>query len=146
VVDTTGSYSVSAWAKLSSLPGNWATVVSQDGKTGASPFFLQYGHGQFAFSFPDGPRATLAMIPELERWYHLVGVRDAAGQTLKLYLDGKPAASVNVCGGDESTGILAIGRGQWDGSPTDFWPGAVDQVQVFDRALTDAEVVTLAAG
>jgi len=69
-----------------------------------------------------------------------------ASQKLKLYVDGKPAASVNVCGGDESTGSLAIGRGQWNGSPADFWPGAVDQVQAFDRALTDAEVATLAAG
>ena len=121
-------------------------MVSQDGKTGASPFFLQYGQGQFAFSFPDGPRASWAMTPEVGRWYHLVGVRDAAGQTLKLYLDGKQVASAGVCGGNESTGSLAIGRGQWDGKPVDFWPGAVDQVQVFDRALTDAEVATLAAG
>jgi len=145
-VDTTGSYSVSAWAKLDSVPGGWTTVVSQDGKTGASPFFLQYGQGQFAFSFPDGPRASLAMTPEVGRWYHLAGVRDAAGQTLKLYLDGRQVASVGVCGGNESTGSLAIGRGQWDGRAVDFWPGAVDQVQVFDRALTDAEVATLAAG
>jgi len=146
VLDTTGSYSVSAWVKLDSLPGNWGTAVSQDGKTGASPFFLQYGQGQFAFSFPGGPRASLAMTPELGHWYHLVGVRDAAGQTLKLYLDGKPVASVNVCGGDESTGSFAIGRGEWDGRPVDFWPGAVDQVQAFDRALTDVEVAALAAG
>jgi hypothetical protein len=59
---------------------------------------------------------------------------------------GKQVASVRVCGGNESTGSLAIGRGQWDGRPVDFWPGAVDQVQVFDRALTDAEVATPAAG
>lgn len=146
VLDTTGSYSVSAWVKLSSVPGNWSTAVSQDGKAGASTFYLQYGQGQFAFSFPGGPRASLAMTPVVGHKYHLVGVRDAASQKLKLYVDGKPAASVNVCGGDESTGSLAIGRGQWNGSPADFWPGAVDQVKAFDRVLTDAEVATLAAG
>lgn len=30
VVDTTGDYTVSAWASLDALPGNYATIVSQD--------------------------------------------------------------------------------------------------------------------
>ena len=69
---------VSAWVTLDALPGNYATAVSQDGRRQENPFYLQYGQGAFAFSTPGGNRARLEMKPELGRWYHLVGVRDAA--------------------------------------------------------------------
>jgi hypothetical protein len=39
------------------------------------------------------------MTPEVGCWYHLVGVRDDAGQTFTPYLDGNQVASVGVCGG-----------------------------------------------
>lgn len=44
-VDTTGNYTVSAWVSLDSLPGNYATAVSQDGRRTENPFYLQYGQG-----------------------------------------------------------------------------------------------------
>jgi len=145
VVDTTGNYSVSAWVQLDRIPGPWATVVGQDAVTGSSAFYLQYGFGQFAFSFPN-TRATVAITPEVGTWYHLVGVRDAEAQTLTLYLDGREVGQAQICGGDESDGPLTIGRGLWQGQPVDFWPGTIDEVRAFDRALSAEEVGTLFAG
>ncbi|NEE41392.1 LamG domain-containing protein, partial [Streptomyces sp. SID7982] len=52
VVDTTKDYTVSAWASLDAVPGNYATVLSQDGRRTENPFYLQYGQGAFAFSTP----------------------------------------------------------------------------------------------
>ncbi len=77
LVDTAGSYSVSAWAKLDEAGGAFQTVVSQD-TGGASGFFLQYSGAdqRWAFSFV-GLRALSPDKPETGRWYHLVGVRDA---------------------------------------------------------------------
>ena len=36
-----------------------------------------------------------------------------------------------------------IGRAKFGGNPVDFLDGTVDQVHLYDRALTDAEVRTL---
>ncbi|WP_329469042.1 PA14 domain-containing protein [Streptomyces sp. NBC_01723] len=143
VLDTTGSYSVSAWVRLDALPGNYATAVSQDTRRQASPFYLQYGQGAFAFSTPGEQRARVETTPETGRWYHLVGVRDGADNRLSLYVDGEPAATSAAGPAYPSTGPLTVGRAQWDGNPTDFWNGAVDQVHAYDKALTAEEVRAL---
>ncbi|MEU6455136.1 LamG-like jellyroll fold domain-containing protein [Streptomyces sp. NPDC047065] len=143
VLDTTGSYSVSAWVRLDALPGNYATAVSQDTRRQASPFYLQYGQGAFAFSTPGEQRARVEATPETGRWYHLVGVRDGADNRLSLYVDGEPAATAAAGPAYPSTGPLTVGRAQWGGNPTDFWNGAVDQVHAYDKALTAEEVRAL---
>ncbi|MEU3460771.1 LamG-like jellyroll fold domain-containing protein [Streptomyces sp. NPDC006733] len=143
VVDTTQSYSVSAWVTLDAIPGNYATVVSQDGRRTENPFYLQYGQGAFAFSTPGGHRARLVTQPELGRWYHLTGVRDAASNELKLYVDGRLVATTEPGPADVSTGALSLGRAKYAGQNGDFWNGSIDEVRVFDRALTAEEVAAL---
>ncbi|MFD4770563.1 LamG-like jellyroll fold domain-containing protein [Streptomyces niveus] len=145
VVDTTKSYSVSAWVTLDALPGNYATAVSQDGRRTENPFYLQYGQGAFAFSTPGGNRARLVTQPDTDRWYHLVGVRDSASDKITLYVDGVPAATVAAGPVDVSTGPLSLGRAKYDGAKGDFWNGSIDQVHVYDKALTDGQVKSLHA-
>jgi hypothetical protein len=144
ILDTTGNYSVAAWVKLDSL-GGFATAVSQDG-AGASGFFLQYSgaDNRFAFSTTAG-RALAQTAPEPGRWYHLVGVHDAAAGQYKLYVDGQLAGSMAARCPEAASGHTVIGRGQFNGSQVDFWRGALDQVHVYDRALSDAEVQQLYA-
>jgi len=134
---------VAAWVRLDQLPGNYATAVSQDSRATANSFYLQYGHGNFAFSTPGERRAQVATAVETGRWYHLVGVRDATTNEIRLYVDGKLAATTT--GGDAypSTGGLTVGRAHWDGSNVDFWNGAVDEVHAFAKALSTQEVSSL---
>ncbi|WP_346044204.1 LamG-like jellyroll fold domain-containing protein [Actinomadura chokoriensis] len=143
ILDTAGGYSVSAWVKLDRL-GSFATAVSQDGPAN-SAFFLQYSgaDNRFAFSFA-GVRALAPAPPQTGRWYHLTGVRDAMAGTLTLYVDGQKAGVAEACLGDASTGRTVIGRGKFGGNQVDFWPGAIDSVHVFDRALSAGEVADLA--
>lgn len=144
LVKTDGSYSVSAWAKLDEAGGAFQTVVSQD-TGGDSAFFLQYSGAdqRWAMSF-SGLRALSPTKPEVGRWYHLVGVRDAAHGTLSLYVDGTKVATQNVCNAPATTGDLVIGRGQFGGQKVDYLHGDVDDVRIFDRALSDDEVAQLA--
>ncbi|PKV91539.1 glycosyl hydrolase family 2 [Amycolatopsis echigonensis] len=145
LVKTDLSYSVAAWVKFNAVGDGFQTVVSQDGDD-HSAFFLQYSGAdhKLAFSFV-GTRALAPITPEAGRWYHLVGVRDAATGQLALYVDGQLAASRSVCLGEASTGHTVIGRGKYGGNPVDFLNGAVDQVHVYDRALSAAEVAKLYA-
>ena len=142
ILDTTGNYSVAAWVKLSDL-GGFQTAVSQDGDR-QSAFFLQYSgaNNRLAFSFAD-TRALAPEPPETGRWYHMVGVRDAASGQLKLYLDGELVDTAGACLSDASEGNTVIGRGKFNGGPVDFWKGDLDQVHVYDRILSDAEITEL---
>lgn len=134
---------MSAWVTLDALPGNYATAVSQDGRRTENPFYLQYGQGAFAFSTPGGNRARLEIEPETDRWYHLVGVRDSASDDITLYVDGAPVATAAAGPVDVSTGPLSLGRAKYDGAKGDFWNGSIDQVTVYDKALTDDQVKRL---
>ncbi|MFI7546890.1 LamG-like jellyroll fold domain-containing protein [Actinoplanes sp. NPDC049599] len=145
VLDTTKDYTVAAWVTLDKLPGNYATVVSQDGRARENPFYLQYGQGAFAFSTPGGNRARLAVTPELNRWYHLVGVRDHAGGEVRLYVDGQRVAAVPAGPDVVSTGPLSVGRAKYAGNRTDYWSGSIDQVHAYNRSLSNDEVAALYA-
>lgn len=143
LLNTEGSYSVSAWVKFNALGDGFQTIVSQDGGD-HSAFYLQYSGAdhRLAFSFID-QRVLAPQQPQPNRWYHVVGVRDAASGLVKLYVDGQLVAAQSMCLGEGSTGHTVIGRGQYGGNPVDFLNGAVDQVHIYDRALSDAEVSTL---
>ncbi|MGC9665097.1 LamG-like jellyroll fold domain-containing protein [Planosporangium sp. 12N6] len=146
ILDTTGDYSVSAWVRIDSPGGAFATAVSQDSDGGSSAFFLQYSGADHRFAFSAvGVRALAPTAPEPGRWYHLVGVRDAPHNQLRLYVDGGLAGTVAHCPGVAAGGHTVIGRAQYQGRQVDFWGGALDQVHVFDRALSAAEIATLYA-
>jgi hypothetical protein len=142
ILDTAGNYSVSAWVRLDRL-GSFATAVSQDDDVN-SAFYLQYSgaDNRFAFSFA-GVRALAPAPPETGQWYHLAGVRDAASGALVLYVNGQRAGTAPACFGDAATGHTVIGRAKFGGNPVDFWPGVIDEVHVFDRALAAAEIQRL---
>lgn len=145
VLDTSGSFTVSAWVRLDRLDG-WRTAVGQDGPV-QSAFFLQKrgDNNRFAFSTAGG-RVESTFVPETGRWYHLTGVRDGARGTHFLYVDGVPQGSMAQCLNPASEGPLTVGRARFDSRDVDFWPGAVDGVRVWDRALTAVEVAQVAAG
>lgn len=144
LLDTSKNYTASAWVKLNKADGSFQTFVSQDGDRD-SAFFLQYsGQDQrFAMSFP-GVRALSPTKPNPGQWYHVTGVRDVVKGKLRLYVDGQLVAARSACTLDSSsTGNTVIGRAKFGGNQVDFLDGTIDQVHLYDRALTDAEVQAL---
>jgi hypothetical protein len=144
VLDTASDYSASAWVKLDKADGAFQTVVSQDGPS-ASDFFLQYSGAdqRWAMSFV-GVRALGPVKPEAGRWYHLTGVRDSVKGELRLYVDGEPAGRASACLSQAApVGNTVIGRGKFGGNLVDHLDGTVDQVHLYDRALSDAEIKEL---
>jgi hypothetical protein len=144
ILNTASDYTASAWVKLDKADGAFQTIVSQDG-AGNSDFFLQYsGQNQrFAMSFV-GVRALAPTKPEVGRWYHLTGVRDSVKGEVRLYVDGEPAGAASACIPQAApTGNTVIGRGKYGGNPVDYLDGTVDQVHLYDRALSATEIKAL---
>jgi len=149
VLDTGADYSVSAWVKLEST-ANWATAVSQDGAN-VSGFLLQYSQsvGRLTMTVPewdgtDSPsvRAVAPAAPVLGQWVHLVGVRDVTHGELRLYVDGVLADTESCAATWRARGSTVIGRARW-GNSADFFPGAIDDVRVVNRALDAADAAWL---
>ena len=143
VVDTTQSFTVSAWVYLTSTSG-YQTFVSQDG-TQISGFFLQLraDTGRFAFTRPayDSPKAlgivagAPNIIPQPNEWYHLAGVYDSVKQTISLYVNGVLQQTQPYVPNWGATGPLAVGRGFFNSGKVDFMSGNIDDVRTYAGAL-----------
>ncbi|MEU3645437.1 LamG domain-containing protein [Lentzea sp. NPDC034063] len=149
-VDTSRNFSVSAWARLDSVVSDrYPAVLSQDGNT-VSAFQLQAtpdGHWSFAMFGKDetngGGRQTRAIgaVAQQGVWTHLVGTYDAARDRMTLYVNGIEAASAtHPDAWDRPDGQFRIGRAQWNGADVDLFPGAIDDVEVHNRALFADEI------
>jgi hypothetical protein len=74
----------------------------------------------------------------LNTWTYLTSTYD--GSNLNLYVNGSLAQSVPVNGTvDPSTGPLQIGASYFG----EYFQGLIDEVQIYNRALTDTEIQTV---
>src|SRR5512139_239706 len=76
-------------------------------------------------------------------WTHLASVYDEPAHELKLYINGQLIDRAPYTGWNAGGGFR-IGRGKYKGNPVDYWPGEIDEVQVFTGTLTDGQVINLA--
>jgi hypothetical protein len=75
-------------------------------------------------------------------WHHLAFVVDTAGG--RLYVDGSLKASLPWTGTPGPTSTTAhLGFARYPGIATPHLPGALDDVRLYDRALTAEEVAAL---
>ncbi|WP_268982802.1 LamG-like jellyroll fold domain-containing protein [Streptomyces sp. HF10] len=153
VLDTTGSYSVSAWVNLSSLPTHNATVASQPGSQN-SPFYLKYdtahtGTPGWSLHFTQtdtaGPTNKIAYVSGATAgaWTHLVGTFDATTDTGRLYVDGSLAATVTGITPWASTGPFTVGSAKYNGAMSDYFPGTLSDVQAWNYTLGADQVTAL---
>jgi alpha-L-arabinofuranosidase len=147
VVNTTQSYTASAWVKLNSLSG-YQTFVSIDGSQ-ISGFYLQLrgDTGKFAFTSLTADStsantdfASSTSAPVTGTWYHLTGVYDASAKTLSLYVNGSLQQTISHATAWQATGDTEIGRGKYSGNPVDFVNGQVDDVRLYNTALSAQQI------
>jgi large repetitive protein len=151
VLDTTASYSVSAWVNLSTTPTYFQTVVSQEAVHN-SGFYLQYDSidNRWAFSTAasDTPNAVITRAksagpPAVGTWTHLVGVFDAGTHATTLYVNGAQSGTATGSAPFASNGPLTIGRDKYSDVVQAYVNGSIGNVQVYPRVLSAADVSTL---
>jgi predicted CxxxxCH...CXXCH cytochrome family protein len=153
---TDASFTFAAWAKPMAVPAgvdlvNWMdTRASFMSRPGQHTCLSYLPNKQFHFSmFSDA--STQIKVPSFDsyepnQWHHVVGVVDAAGKTVSLYVDGQLKNSKPYTGIQLDYGTNSYYLGTASTSVTSFrWPfnGMVDDARIFDRALSATEVATL---
>jgi hypothetical protein len=166
VIDTRSSFTVSAWIRPGDR-GHTATAVSQEGPFpgfelghqayNARPdlgllYALYYGKppprrapNRWTFNVPfEGVNSGYGDIgppPSPGRWQLVTGVVDRANRTASLFVDGTPIEHRIVDRVWSAPGPFLVGAALRRGVPT--FHGAVDDVRVFNRALSAGEVAAL---
>jgi uncharacterized protein (TIGR03382 family) len=136
--DLTADFTVSAWVRPDDTSGA-RRVLAVDGWT----------DGGWVFAVTDGlPVLTTVGVHDAigsapltpGRWTHLAAVVDG-GSTVTFYLDGEARDSVShATPGQPSASDWWLGSNGTDG----FWSGGLDDVKVYDGALTRDQVRRLA--
>ena len=150
MVDTTGSFTVSAWVNLAGFTGSAEIALGQDAGA-VSGFYLGIGSGGSDWEFGraeedvnNAPDWAVADNGATARsgWTLLTGVYNVNTGAVQLYVNGSDN------GGDDtdpspiaSTGPLEIGGDKWNGQPDIHnFNGTISDVQVYPFALSASEV------
>ncbi|MDQ0365061.1 LamG domain-containing protein [Catenuloplanes indicus] len=156
VLRTDQSFSVSAWVDPLDIGTGAHTIVSQDGPD-RTPFALSLRprtvdgvtSDYWTFSMlptaGDGADSVRSAKPvaydDAAGWTHLVAVYDSARKQLRLYVNGVlQGATTNLMPVWQASGPLVVGAALFGGVRTDRWYGGIDELNVYQGALTDARV------
>ncbi|WP_329105020.1 ricin-type beta-trefoil lectin domain protein [Micromonospora sp. NBC_01699] len=153
IVDTSRAYTVSAWAKPTTMTTE-GFVVLMPGAIGSSAFKLSYVPATSVWNVSLSYRdvngtnvfiggSTPAGSVQMNAWSHLAVTVDPATSSVKLYVDGVVQATIALTKPlNNQPTVTNIG--------TDFasswFKGSIDDVQAYQKALTPAEIAQVFAG
>ncbi|WP_437097596.1 LamG-like jellyroll fold domain-containing protein [Streptomyces longwoodensis] len=153
VLDTSTSYTVSAWVMVDPGVAHTMTVLTQSPDTANPfakkyiPFGLSYAGGEdnkwsLSVMASDGGIRKAAALQPTPRgvWTHVAGVHDAATKKISLYVNGVLQSTVDAGTAWKAVGPLQIGRGIWADAYTDYLQGSQDEVAVWQAALPAAAI------
>lgn len=150
----TGDVSVSAWISL----GNTTTTnvlrpitlnAVQSGWAGTLEIRYRPSDGLINVAIGDGTSSETSVLTHFysltqNSWYHICVTRNGSTNVTKLYINGteQDSETVSATATVQSNAISVIGNQAQNYSPTS-WNGKIDQVRIFNKALSLGEVTTL---
>jgi len=141
---TTATYSVSAWLNLDSKAG-WRTALSHWDLDAAHTLWILFGL-QDDFQFADHSGGATAAAPntglDTNKWYHVVSVRDTS--VCELWIDGLKMVSLTGMTVPPGPGQGYLIMGAKNEQLDNAWHGAIDELRIYNRAITPMEIGQLA--
>ena len=150
----TGPFSLDAWfiggIGGDSSIGNIIRKSSYPGDGNGAGYWLRIGRSEGGnvlefftgetVGYEDQPRGRIATPINSSTWYRVVATRDGDG-TMKLYVNGELKGTAKAPNAD-ATSEAPFTIGAWDDrfGVREFFSGLIEEVSVYNRALTSAEV------
>jgi hypothetical protein len=139
-LDLTIGMTLEAWVNPSALSG-WRAALMKEAPGGMS--YALYAHDNVprpavtvSVGVDQSAAGTAAL--SLNTWSHLAATYD--GTTLRLFVNGVQVGSNALTGNlTTSTGVLRIGG---DAVWGEFYSGLIDEVKIYNRALSTSEIAT----
>ena len=140
-IDTLTNYTISMWVNPSSLAKFLAGTINSAANNGIY-FFLDSG-GTVRFVERTTTSNTLQSTDtiSINTWNHLVFVRD--GSTNYIYINNGTPVSTSNSNITNSVGFTLARGGDYTPANTAYYNGSIDQVRIFNKALSSTEVTTL---
>jgi len=138
--DGTPGLTIAVWVKQDTHHDNGIVVKLTSDAFWPCSYNLETWSDQLAYFDvgPDAGQYATASYP-LKEWYHLAGVFDGAKGEDRIYINGKlgkanPRDEKVVPDGDRPVCIGSVSPSQY------FFVGALDDLVIYNRALSEAEI------
>jgi hypothetical protein len=141
-LDFRGSYTIAAWASASTTQEQIALLSKPYGADTANSWQLEVLKDD-RVSLSSGTPHSLPSPASITAgaWHHLAGTWD--GTTKRLYIDGRQVAAVDATVQYDGHAVY-LGGDQNTGNEVLFWDGLLDDLRIYNRALSEAELAALA--
>lgn len=148
---------VMAWVRWGIDPSNApaanrrANIFTSNATTGSGnngQFWLQHSPSNNAFEIAVRTNETRRALrgttrPQQGQWYHVAGVWDGNASRLRIYVNGVQEANRSLSGNSVAAASgNATHIGRWSRPGFHRFPGNIDDVRAFDRALDANEITT----
>ncbi len=129
-------FTLETWVKKATAKIDVGIVGSWD--NGGPMLWIDHIAGRYHQTLASGMANYLdsTRSPALGVWQHLAATYD--GTTAKFYVDGALVASKAFSGNVGDSNMWRIGA--YGGTPGGFFDGLIDEVRIYDRALTAGQV------
>jgi len=145
-LDLLGPFSIMAWVLLTDLTTTNHNIVNKGYTSGTNVVQLYFSVGTtparlVCGNFSAGDHFVQATTLLTTTWTHVVCTYD--GSTWRLYINGAPDAQTATSAPPHSAANVAIGGQEEDGATfSGFWAGALDDILLWNRALSDVEILS----
>ncbi len=144
-----GTASLAFWIRTTQAGSNTAweapgvTGVEESG--GGNDVFWGFlrGNGRIAIQKGNGAYAESAAAVNNGNWQHVVLTRNTTTGAVQVYLNGSLSGSATGETGAVTTAFSSIGRIEDTGGTPVYFNGQIDEMRVYDRVLTAAEVAVV---
>jgi len=141
-LDITDKITITGWVNATSF-GTYI-LAKRDGVNNQYALFVS-GSGSvilYTFGSSDSEIATADNAITLDNWYHIAAVYDGSTGSGEIYINGVPKATDTVA--DPITTAISdvfIGaKGDGSGGISYLWKGSIDEVRLYNRALSGDEI------
>ncbi|MCI0669588.1 MAG: Ig-like domain-containing protein, partial [Myxococcaceae bacterium] len=141
-LDLTTGMTLEAWVRPNAVPQDWTTVLLKE-NVGGLAYALYGSDGNsrppVVYANVGGDQATVATTTlPTNAWTHLAATYD--GATMRLYVNGKQVTSRTLSGpmATSDRPLRIGGNSVWG----EFFNGLIDEVRIYNRALSQAEILT----
>ena len=148
------SASISCWVKTTNTASVSRGIVELNNDTGSNGFagtlsiIYNTGSGTFTIRNGNGSSSEVNLISHVDttirngNWHHIAVARNESTGVTTLYIDGTQAAQQTVSSTSTAGPGTLIGDRHYTASNY-HWDGEIDQVRIFNKALSSSEVTTL---
>jgi hypothetical protein len=148
VEDGTKDFSVAMWFRLDGFPAAWPRAFlggrTTDPTKGGWRLDVEDSNKKATFAFANGAggtAVTASTVLATGAWHHVAVTFSANPSAIVVYIDGQSR-------GTGSAGSFAIDPAQLrfacSGDDQNYFQGALDEIRIYSRVLTSADVTLLA--